>query len=146
MKFLSSIGLLSASLAVAQGTPGEFLFAVSKFQAGATPHSSVGHVSFDLSFGSGDSSTSCSARPPAYQSFPSINQAPCEDTTASFNLTMSSDGADLEIWQGGEPGVFVRGTHHITSKEIVWANEQSPTGRVQVYQGAQDFTIKATTV
>ncbi|KAI0595499.1 hypothetical protein F4775DRAFT_371677 [Biscogniauxia sp. FL1348] len=146
MKFFSSVGLLSASLAVVQGAPNELLFAVSKFQAGATPHSSIGHVSFDLSFGPSGSSTSCSASPPAYQSFPSIKQAPCEDTAASFNLTMSSGGADLEIWQEAGPDVFIRGTHHIVSKEIVWTNEQSPTGRVQVYQGAQDFTIKATIV
>ncbi|KAI1413079.1 hypothetical protein F5Y13DRAFT_198825 [Hypoxylon sp. FL1857] len=151
MKLLSgaSISILAASLANAQGS-GDHAphvpFSVTKFSAGAIPHSSVGYVEFNMSFVGGAVPATCSAHPEAYQSFPSaVVQTPCSDPSASFNLTRRADGgAYLQLWHEVKPGAFAQGFHVIQANEIVWTNEQSPTGKVQVYLGPENFTVDVT--
>jgi hypothetical protein len=40
-------------------------------------------------------------------------------------------------------GVTFTGAHTITQEEIVWTNQQSPTGTVQTYVGPSNFTLTA---
>ncbi|KAI1371880.1 hypothetical protein F4677DRAFT_434419 [Hypoxylon crocopeplum] len=149
MKLLSGaslIGLLAASLANAQGSRkrGHPPFSVTKFSAGATPHSSIGYIELSWSYSGGLNQTRCSASPGTYQVFPSIVQTSCSDPSTSFNLTKRADGgADLVLWHETAPAAFAHAMHTITTDEIVWTNQQSPTGTVQVYAGPQNFTVKA---
>ncbi|KAI1465346.1 uncharacterized protein F4812DRAFT_118769 [Daldinia caldariorum] len=140
MKFFSGaslVGLLATGLADAIGTKAPFT--ITKFNAGATPHSSVGYVELTWSYSNGLNSTTCSARPGTYQVFPSVEKTVCSDPFTSFNLTKRSDGgADLELWYQEAYAI-----HTISADQIVWTNQQSPTGTVQVYAGPQNFTVKA---
>ncbi|KAK6949082.1 hypothetical protein Daesc_009155 [Daldinia eschscholtzii] len=140
MKFFSSaslVGLLSAGLANAKGTQAPF--SISKFNAGATPHSSVGYVELTWSYSGGLNSTTCSAKPGTYQVFPSVEKTACSDPLTFFNITKRPDGgADLELWYKEAYAI-----HNISADQIVWTNQQSPTGTVQVYVGPQNFTVKA---
>ncbi|KAI0150126.1 hypothetical protein F4776DRAFT_660011 [Hypoxylon sp. NC0597] len=73
------------------------------------------------------------------QPFPStVPRTKCNNPSASFNLRRRADGgADLELWHEETSGGFAHGVHAIQAKEIVWTNEQSLTGKVQVYQAAK---------
>ncbi|OTB02933.1 hypothetical protein M426DRAFT_322178 [Hypoxylon sp. CI-4A] len=120
-------------------------FLVTKLSAGATPHSSIGYVELTWSYSGGLNQTSCSARPGTYQSFPSIAQTTCSDPSTSFNLTRRAEGgADLELWHEMAPGSLAYAIHSIKAEEIIWTNQQSPTGTVQTYAGPQNFTVAAT--
>ncbi|KAI4859994.1 hypothetical protein F4820DRAFT_438157 [Hypoxylon rubiginosum] len=125
--------ILAASLASVQGYG---IVSVSKFSAGATPHSSIGYI--ELSWSRGQNETRCSARPGTYQSFPSVGKTSCSAPSTAFSLTKRDDGgADLSLFSGNAQAI-----HTITKDEIVWANQQSPTGTVQVYSGPQNFTAE----
>ncbi|KAI2782510.1 hypothetical protein F4815DRAFT_461719 [Daldinia loculata] len=134
----SLVGLLATTgLVSAKGTQAPF--SISKFSAGATPHSSIGYVELTWSYSSGQNSTTCSANPGTYQVFPSVVKTACSDPSTFFNLTKRSDGgADLELWYQEAYAI-----HTISADQIVWTNQQSPTGTVQVYSGPQNFTVKA---
>ncbi|KAI0105832.1 hypothetical protein F4814DRAFT_452213 [Daldinia grandis] len=134
----SLVGLLAtAGLTNAKGTQPPF--SISKFSAGATPHSSVGYIELTWSYSSGQNSTICSARPGTYQVFPSVEKTACSDPTTFFSLNKRSDGgADLYLWYQKAFAV-----HTIFADQIVWTNQQSPTGTVQVYAGPQNFTVQA---
>ncbi|KAI1333853.1 hypothetical protein F5Y15DRAFT_322354 [Xylariaceae sp. FL0016] len=120
-------------------------FTVSKFNAGATPHSSIGYIELSWSYATGANASQCTARPATYQVFPSVEQTACDNPMTSFNLTQAADGgADLELWYKQTAGRVAHGVHHIAADEIVWSNQQSPTGQVQVYAGPQNFTVDAT--
>ncbi|KAI1383951.1 uncharacterized protein F4822DRAFT_56348 [Hypoxylon trugodes] len=148
MKFLSGVtvvGMLAAGLPSVQGLTRRVNapFTVSKLSAGATPHSSVGYIELTWSYG-GLNQTKCSAQPGTYQVFPTVAKTVCSDPSTSFNLTKRSDGgADLELWHEVAPGTSASAVHTIQASEIVWTNQQSPTGTVQVYAGPQNFTVNA---
>ncbi|KAI1078954.1 hypothetical protein F5B20DRAFT_545665 [Whalleya microplaca] len=138
----SLASLFTAGLALPTISP----FTVSKFSAGATPHSSLGFVELTWSYAARKNATqtNCSAQPGTYQVFPSVPRTFCSDPLTSFNLTRTEDGgASLELWYEQTPGSFAHAVHPIKSEEIVWSNQQSPTGTVQVYSGPQNFTVKA---
>ncbi|XXH02958.1 hypothetical protein Hte_009348 [Hypoxylon texense] len=121
--------ILAASLPSVQGYGA---FSVSRFSAGATPHS------IELSWSRGKNETKCSARPGTYQSFPSVGKTACSAPSTAFSLTKRDDGgADLSLFSGNAQAI-----HTITKDQIVWANQQSPTGTVQVYSGPQNFTAE----
>ncbi|CAJ2499706.1 Uu.00g025590.m01.CDS01 [Anthostomella pinea] len=135
---------VAASPTDAQGYGSRPLFAVSRFSAGATPHSSIGYIELTWSYSPGANASTCRASPATYQVFPSVEQTPCNDPATSFNLTMRADGgADLELWYEPRSGASAYGIHGIKAEEIVWANQESPTGIVQVYAGMQNFTVRA---
>ncbi|KAH9892150.1 hypothetical protein F4778DRAFT_751030 [Xylariomycetidae sp. FL2044] len=131
------------------------VFSVSQFSAGATPHSSIGYISLTWSYTdpntntNSTTTTTCSARPATYQTLPSVAQTPCSDAATSFNLTQTPDadgsgaGAELTLWYEVAPDQFASGTHAIPADQIVWTNQQSPTGTVQVYAGPQVFSVEA---
>ncbi|KAI8958043.1 hypothetical protein F5Y11DRAFT_54605 [Daldinia sp. FL1419] len=133
----SLVGLLATGLAGAKEAP--VPFTISKFSAGATPHSSVGYVQLTWSYSNGQNFTTCSANPGTYQVFPVVEKTACSDPATFFNLTKREDGgADLELWYQEAYAI-----HTITKDQIVWTNQQSPTGTVQVYSGPQNFSVKA---
>ncbi|KAI0006609.1 hypothetical protein F4779DRAFT_595883 [Xylariaceae sp. FL0662B] len=140
--------LLGASLAslFTTGLAGPLIapFVVSKFSAGATPHSAIGFVELTWSYSKGLNSTRCAAQPGTYQVFPSVEQTTCSDPLTSFNLTRREDGgADLQLWYGKVNASMIHAVHPIEPEQIVWSNQQSPTGTVQVYAGPQNFSVKA---
>lgn len=56
----------------------------------------------------------------------------------AFSLTKRADGgSDLELFSGAASAI-----HTIKKEEISEANQQSPTGTVQVYSGPQSFTAE----
>ncbi|KAI0377593.1 hypothetical protein F5Y04DRAFT_263710 [Hypomontagnella monticulosa] len=119
-------------------------FSITKFSAGATPHSSVGYIELNWSYSGGLNRTICSASPGTYQVFPSIGETPCSDPSTSFNLTRRADGgSDLGLTYKSASKKSASAIHFIPADEIVWANQQSPTGAVQVYVGPQNFTVDA---
>ncbi|KAI1771251.1 hypothetical protein F4818DRAFT_445586 [Hypoxylon cercidicola] len=125
--------ILAASLPSVQGYG---TFSVSKFSAGATPHSSIGFI--ELNWSRGKNETKCSARPGTYQAFPSVGKTSCSAPSTAFSLTKRDDGgADLSLFSGNAQAI-----HTISKDEIVWTNQQSPTGTVQIYSGPQNFTAK----
>ncbi|KAI2463490.1 hypothetical protein F4781DRAFT_437381 [Annulohypoxylon bovei var. microspora] len=137
----SLVSILAAGLVSAQ----EPLFSVTGFSAGATPHSSVGHVDFSVSF-DGASETKCSAKPQTAQSFPNVSsKTTCADPKTSFSLTRQpNSSADLEIWREVSPGVFRHGRRVILAKQIVWGNQQpNPNGAIESYVGPDSFTFSA---
>ncbi|KAI1760798.1 hypothetical protein GGR53DRAFT_508300 [Hypoxylon sp. FL1150] len=131
--------IASLGIFLAAGLPsvkGYGAFTVSQFSAGATPHSSIGYV--ELSWSTGKNETKCSARPGTYQSFPSVGKTACSAPSTAFSLTKREDGgADLALFLGNAQAV-----HTITKDQIIWTNQQSPTGTVQVYAGPQNFTAE----
>ncbi|XDG08647.1 hypothetical protein ABKA04_008262 [Annulohypoxylon sp. FPYF3050] len=134
----SLITILAAGLANAQGSPSKF--SVAGFSAGATPHSSVGHVELSVSL-DGKGETKCTASPQTYQKFPDVAKTPCADPKTTFSLTRTADsGADLEIWREVSPGVIAHGKHVILAREISWGNQQpNPNGAVESYTGSKGF-------
>ncbi|KAI1100833.1 hypothetical protein F4804DRAFT_335871 [Jackrogersella minutella] len=138
MKVLSGaslVSILAAGLASAQG--GHAPFSVTKFSAGATPHSSIGYVELSWSYPGSSGEIKCSAKPGTAQSFPSVAKIPCSDPSTFFSLTKRQEGgATLELWHE-----MTHGIHTIQEKDIVWTNQQSPTGTVQVYSGPQSFEV-----
>ncbi|KAI2616150.1 hypothetical protein GGS26DRAFT_596982 [Hypomontagnella submonticulosa] len=119
-------------------------FSISKFNAGATPHSSVGYIELNWSYSGGLNQTTCSARPGTYQVFPSIGETSCSDPSTSFNLTRRADGgADLGLTYKSASKSSASAVHFIPADEIIWTNQQSPTGAVQIYAGPQNFTVDA---
>ncbi|KAI0473548.1 hypothetical protein GGR56DRAFT_536854 [Xylariaceae sp. FL0804] len=118
---------------------------VTQFEAGATPHSSIGYVELTLAPALGRNASQCTASPATYQVFPTVEQTACDDPAASFNLTRAEDGgADLALWYKHASGKVAYGVHHIDADDIVYTNQESPTGTVQVYAGPQNFTVQAT--
>lgn len=77
--------------------------------------------------------------------FPSVAQTVCSGQGASFNLTKTPDGgAVLGLSLAGAPhGHACLGVYEIPPEHIVWINQQSPTGMVQVYGGPGNFTVEA---
>ncbi|KAI0023901.1 hypothetical protein F4780DRAFT_29015 [Xylariomycetidae sp. FL0641] len=117
-------------------------FAVAQFQAGATPHSSIGHINLSWASSPTAKMSTCTASPATYQVFPSVVQTECSAPGMSFNLTTTEDGgADLMLVYEQSTDVYVVGVHHITKEQIIWTNQQSPTGIVQTYSGPQNFTV-----
>ena len=66
----------------------------------------------------------------------------CSDYRTAFNLTKTGDGgAELRLSYQPQPGTSINGTHKILPDQIVWTNQESPTGQVQVYVGPASFTV-----
>ena len=59
----------------------------------------------------------------------------------SFSYTIVPEGSYLNVTWGYDIGRNLTGRHFIPSSEIIWTNEQVPTGRIQVYNGPKDFAI-----
>ncbi|KAK8064500.1 hypothetical protein PG994_007138 [Apiospora phragmitis] len=129
--------------AIAAQKYGGSSFQIQNFIAGALPHSSDGYADLDFGFSEDSSPATCDATPPSYQVFPSVPWTICSDYRTAFNLTKTSDGgAELRLSYQAEPGgSFTNGTHKIAPDEIIWINQQSPTGEVQVYVGPQNFDV-----
>ncbi|KAI0169422.1 hypothetical protein GGR52DRAFT_520687 [Hypoxylon sp. FL1284] len=134
---LSGAPLAVAFAASFPGIHGLSAFSVSKFAAGAVPHSSLGYI--QLSWSTGKNETTCATYPSTYQTFPSVGKTSCNAPSTAFSLTRRTDGgADLKLFSGEAQAV-----HIIKKEEIIWTNQQSPTGTVQVYSGPQNFTAEA---
>lgn len=105
--------------------------------------------SIEFSFSYGKQATAppaeCRASPSTYQVFPSIAQTDCGGKGASFNLTKTPDGGaalGLSLEVAPHEHAYL-GVYEIPPEQIVWINQQSPTGMVQVYGGPGDFAVKA---
>ncbi|KAK8075718.1 hypothetical protein PG997_010381 [Apiospora hydei] len=123
---------------------GKSSFQIQNFIAGALPHSSNGYADLDFGFSDDSSPSTCHATPPIYQVFPSVPWTVCSDYRTAFNLTKTDDGgAELWLSYQAELGTFTNGSHKISPDEIVWINQQSPTGQVQVYVGPPNFSVSA---
>ncbi|KAK7961717.1 uncharacterized protein PG986_002542 [Apiospora aurea] len=124
---------------------GKSSFQIQNFIAGALPHSSDGYADLDFGFSDDSSPSTCHATPPSYQVFPSVPWTVCSDYRTAFNLTKTDDGgAELWLSYQAEPGTtFTNGSHKISPDEIVWINQQSPTGQVRVYVGPPNFSVSA---
>ncbi|KAL7620577.1 hypothetical protein AAE478_009572 [Parahypoxylon ruwenzoriense] len=140
MKLLSGATLTTVLATRLADARGNATFFVSKFSAGATPHS----IELSWSYSGGLNATACSAKPGTYQTFPSVAQTGCSDPSTSFNLTKRADGgADLGLFYEAAPGALASAIHSIEPEQIVWTNQQSPTGTVQVYAGPRNFSVDA---
>lgn len=107
-----------------------------------------GSIEFSFDYGktaAAAPTAECRASPSTYQVFPSIAQTVCSGQGASFNLTKTPDGgAALGLSLSVAPhGHAYLGVYEIPPEQIVWINQQSPTGRVQVYGGPSNFTVEA---
>ena len=79
---------------------------------------------------------------PSYQVFPSVAWTTCSDYRTAFALTKTSDGgAELQLSYQTGPGCYTNGTHKIAPDEIIWINQDSPNGKVQVYIGPPNFSV-----
>ncbi|KAK8103469.1 uncharacterized protein PG998_010502 [Apiospora kogelbergensis] len=96
----------------------------------------------DLGYSDDSIASTCQATPSSYQVFPSVPWTVCSDYQTAFNLTKTSDGgAELRLSYQPQPGTLINGTHKIPSDQIVWINQESPNGKVQVYDGPTSFTV-----
>ncbi|KAK8093476.1 hypothetical protein PG997_000161 [Apiospora hydei] len=57
------------------------------------------------------------------------------DTSSTANTT-----CNIEYWFDG-PGYSLYASHHVPADQIIWTNQQSPTGTVQAYAGPANFTV-----
>ncbi|KAK8073021.1 hypothetical protein PG996_006369 [Apiospora saccharicola] len=121
---------------------GESSFQVQDYIAGSTPHSSDGYADLNFGFSPDSSPSTCHAEVPSYQVFPSVPWTTCSDYRTAFALTKTSDGgAELQLSYQTGPGSYTNGTHKIAPDEIIWINQDSPNGKVQVYVGPPNFSV-----
>lgn len=83
----------------------------------------------------------CTGSTLGYQTIPDLAPTACADDSVSFSFLHVDGGVDLTVNWGYDAGRNLTGKHSIADNEIVWTNQQSPTGVVQVYEGPKDFII-----
>ncbi|KAK8862853.1 hypothetical protein PGQ11_009088 [Apiospora arundinis] len=111
--------------------------------------------SFDLSTSTNTIATSCTATPRTESNGELVNvtRTPCSDdarytwawTILATTDPSSSGGStnttcNIEYWFDG-PAYSLYAAHHVPADQIVWTNQQSPTGTVQAYAGPANFTV-----
>lgn len=68
------------------------------------------------------------------------------DTSASSDSSTSDNTTcNIEYWfEGASYSLYA--SHPVPASQIVWTNQQSPTGNVQVYAGPANFTVPVASV
>ncbi|KAK7980194.1 hypothetical protein PG990_003058 [Apiospora arundinis] len=153
MKFVGLLCLAYLALAAPSQAPSDF--SIVNLYAEVIPHSSSSRYSFDLSTSTNTIATSCTATPRTESNGELVNvtRTPCADdarytwawTILATTDSSSSGGStnttcNIEYWFDG-PAYSLYAAHHVPADQIVWTNQQSPTGTVQAYAGPANFTV-----
>ncbi|KAK8135048.1 hypothetical protein PG984_007060 [Apiospora sp. TS-2023a] len=139
-------------------------FTIVNLYAEVVPHSSSSRYSFDLSTSTNTIATSCVATPQTESNGELVNvtRTPCADdgytwawtiiSSSSEDASQSDTKADtanmtcnIEYWYEG-PSYSLYALHPVPANQIVWTNQQSPTGNVQAYAGPANFTVPVASV
>ncbi|CAJ2510647.1 Uu.00g062720.m01.CDS01 [Anthostomella pinea] len=120
-------------------------FVVSDFVAEAVPHSTLASYTFKAGIEPNVIPTTCAAQPNTFSRLVSVGRTACQDDTKyTWSWTFDDDGSSqLELWfefPSGDDRVL-HGVRNIPAEQIVWTNQQSPTGTVQAYDGPDNFTV-----
>ncbi|KAK7920033.1 hypothetical protein PG985_008055 [Apiospora marii] len=165
MKCCSVLLLVLSSISSAAPTSEPNDFTIVNLYAEVVPHSSSSRTSTNTI------ATSCVATPQTASNGELVNvtRTPCDDdgyTWAWTIVTSSSDSDDasksemetkaagrdaanttcnIEYWfEGSSYSLYA--SHHVPASQIVWTNQQSPTGNVQAYAGPANFTVPVASV
>ncbi|KAK7978637.1 hypothetical protein PG996_004690 [Apiospora saccharicola] len=157
MKCYSTLLLLvlsSISSAAPTSAPNDFT--IVNLYAEVVPHSSSSRTS------SNAIATSCVATPQTESNGELVNvtQTPCADDgyTWAWTIVTSPDSSqsnteadttnttcNIEYWfEGSSYSLYA--LHPVPANQIVWTNQQSPTGSVQAYAGPANFTVPVASV
>lgn len=77
-------------------------------------------------------------------SAPGGSSGPETDTEAAGRDAANAT-CNVEYWFEG-PSYRLYASHHVPANQIVWTNQQSPTGNVQAYAGPANFTVPVASV
>ncbi|KAI1073412.1 hypothetical protein F5B20DRAFT_567111 [Whalleya microplaca] len=146
MKFSSAsiapffLALGTALPAAEKAEVGKDAWKILGLEASAEPHGSITHFGFDIEIGA--EVFTCSATGESYQTLGVLPRTHCADSPVDFAWeSRPVGGALLTVWLEVSAGSWSHATHDIHADLITWANEQVPTGKIQVYSGPKDLTL-----
>ncbi|KAK8040071.1 hypothetical protein PG993_008482 [Apiospora rasikravindrae] len=67
------------------------------------------------------------------------------ESDAEADTSTTNTTCNIEYWFDGS-GYSLYASHHVPADQIVWTNQQSPTGTVQAYAGPANFTVPVASV
>lgn len=143
MQFLTI--LASAAVASAAAIQQrDVTFKVSEFSAGCNPHSSQCSYSFTV-IQPGTMETTgvkCSGvfQGQGTSTLPDVKEAPCTDSSRTFDVVRSAEGLTLTVSQPVTPSSNQTGSHLIPNDQLVVATQ--PNGQVQSYNGPAAFDLE----
>ncbi|KAF9880100.1 22kda glycoprotein [Colletotrichum karsti] len=143
MQFLTI--LASAAVASAAAIQQrDVTFKVSEFSAGCIPHSSQCSYSFTV-IQPGTMETTgvkCSGlfQASGTSNLPDVKEAPCTDSSRTFDVVRSDAGLTLTVSQPVTPSSNQTGSHLIPNDQLVTATQ--PNAQVQSYNGPAAFDLE----